>query len=222
MKNKFKDLIGMRFGNLVVLNRLLSYLGYARWLCHCDCGNNKSVLGTNLIHNRTKSCGCLNKKWMSRLGKNNKTHGLTKTSTFKSWKSMLDRCNNPNLRCYQYYGKRGIKVCDRWLKFENFLEDMNQKPSSKHQIDRIDNNKGYYKENCKWSSPKQNCRNRSNNHNILFNGKTQCISAWAEELDIPSQILYRRINLDLWSIERALITPFKKYQRKKILKEFVV
>jgi hypothetical protein len=129
---------------------------------------------------------------------------------------MADRCNNPNHNHYKYYGGRGIKVCKRWQGkdgFVNFLSDMGERPSLKHQIDRIDNNDGYYKENCKWSTKIEQARNRSNNRNYLINNKNKCLSVLAEEYNICRSTLENRLRRG-WTIEKALNTPVKKYRRK--------
>lgn len=100
------------------------------------------------------------------------------------------------------------------MKFENFLEDMGEVPEG-HQIDRIDNNKGYYKENCRWVTSKTNNRNKQNNRLETYKGETQCLAVWAEKYNIPYTTLSSRINMLGWTIERALTTPVKKYKRRK-------
>jgi hypothetical protein len=127
---------------------------------------------------------------------------------------MITRCINPNNERYKDYGGRGITVCDRWLKFENFLEDMGECPPGL-TLDRIKNNLGYYHGNCHWTTPKQNNRNKRNNHLITFNGKTQCLSAWAEQLNISRTTLWCRINRYNWSIEKALTIPTRLKRKKE-------
>jgi len=135
-----------------------------------------------------------------------------RSGTYISWDSMIQRCNNPSNSAYKNYGGRGIKVCKRWLKFENFLEDMGNRPIGK-TLNRIDNNKEYSSENCKWSTIKEQQRNMRNNHFIRYNNKEQCISALAEEYDINPQVLCGRLKLG-WPIKKALITPIEKYRKK--------
>lgn len=153
------------------------------------------------------------------MGKGNLKHGHAKTGketkTHRTWKAMKRRCININDKKYKDYGGRGITVCERWLKFENFLEDMEECPPGL-SLDRIDNSLGYYKENCRWSTQKEQTRNTRKNVNIIFNGKTQCLSAWAEEYKISPGTLWCRIYKSNWTIERALMTP-TKYKIKTIL-----
>lgn len=126
--------------------------------------------------------------------KGRKHHYKSRTTEYKTWSGLRTRCYNKDSRPYKYYGGRGIYVCDRWLEsFQNFLEDMGEKPSRKHSLDRIDNNKGYYKENCRWATYKQQMRNVSNNRNITINGRTQCLSAWAEETGLNKFTIRSRL-----------------------------
>lgn len=133
-----------------------------RYICLCDCGNITIVLGTNIRSNNTKSCGCRRKRVASTIGKN-KTHGMSYTRTYRSWIKMKERCLNPNHDHYHRYGGRGIKICDRWLlSFENFLEDMGDRPEDR-SLDRIDNNNGYEKNNCRWATRIEQNINRGYN-----------------------------------------------------------
>jgi hypothetical protein len=136
--------------------------------CKCSCGNYVVLRKPHFVNNHTKSCGCLQKEKISKL---NKSHGLSNSSTYKSWASMITRCNNKKTVQYKNYGGRGIKVCEEWLDFNNFLKDMGEKPNELMQLDRINNDGDYCKENCKWSTSKENCNNKSNNVKYNFNGQ---------------------------------------------------
>jgi hypothetical protein len=147
-------------------------------------------------------------------------HGHTKTTwqskTYTAWKHMKHRCYNKNNPYYKDYGGRGITVCDRWIVengFINFLEDMGESPPGL-SIDRIDNNLGYSKENCKWSTNKEQTRNKRNNRLIVFGGRTQCLASWAEERMISPKILKERLDKLGWSIKKALTTPVKEYRKR--------
>jgi len=178
-------------------------------MCLCDCGKIKSILGYNLKTRKTKSCGCLQKEeFTKRLTKHGHTKTKEKSRTYNVWKSMNQRCVNPNNKSYPYYGGRGIKVCLRWRKFENFFKDMNDAPIG-YQIDRINNNANYCKSNCRWSTRKQQQRNKRNNQTRTFRGKTQCLAAWAEEFNVNISTLQTRLQKG-WSIKRTLTTPTRR------------
>lgn len=132
--------------------------GHYYSLYRCSCGNEKILEKGNVNSGGTKSCGCLKK---NKMRKEKTTHGMSKTPTYKSWVQMKTRCLNKNYKEFFYYGGRGIKICERWMSFENFLEDMGERPNGK-TLDRIDNERGYSPENCKWSIPKEQSMNRRN------------------------------------------------------------
>lgn len=129
-----------------------------RYLVRCKCGKEFKVLGTDINIGRTKSCSCYQKEMMSRT---KKTHGKTNTRLYRIWSNMLSRCNNPKSSKYSYYGGKGITVCTSWEKFEYFDKDMSTGYEEDLQIDRIDNSKGYFKENCRWASDIGQKENRS-------------------------------------------------------------
>ena len=200
------NLTGQKFGKLTAIS--ISHkdkrLG-AFWICLCDCGRNTVVYRGHLKSGHTKSCGCL---W----SKHGHTTGYERTKTYYTWVSMRQRCDNPSNGVYGNYGGRGIKVCSRWMIFENFLEDMGESPTGL-QLDRIDNDGDYCKENCRWVTPEQNSRNKRDNRFLTLNGETKCVAEWAEELCINSQTLYVRLFRG-WSAEKALTTPAKTKKGK--------
>ncbi len=125
--------------------------------------------------------------------------------TYKSWLGMWERCENPNSPRFKDYGGRGITVCDRWEDFICFLEDMGERPRGM-TIDRKDNNDGYMPDNCRWATPKEQCRNRKNNRILEHDGQQHCLSRWAEIVGIEKHTIRERLKRG-WSVARALTQP---------------
>jgi hypothetical protein len=171
------------------------------YLCRCDCGTERTVTGSALRRGRSRSCGCIAKDQLRATRK----HGMSLTTIYNLWGSMVSRCNNPTHQAFPNYGGRGIKVCDRWLSFENFYTDMGERPEGK-ELDRINNDGPYSPENCRWATPRQQGRNRRTNRVITFNGKSMCVADWADELGLSSANIYLRLSKG-WSVEEALTTP---------------
>lgn len=140
------------FNRLTVIEQSETKNYHLHWLCQCECGNTKIVKGHNLKNGHTKSCGCLNIE-------RGTAHGMSAIAEYHVWNAMIQRCNNSNNNNYKNYGGRGISVCNRWLEIENFMADMGERPTSNHQIDRIDNNGNYEPNNCRWVTQSENMRN---------------------------------------------------------------
>lgn len=191
-------LTGKVFGRLTVIGRCEQDFSY--WWCQCSCGSTKKrVYRGSLTSGATRSCGCL---WRETVAGANKTHQKTKTPIYRLWSMMLDRCRNVNNGHYKYYGGRGITVCERWHKFENFYADMGDRPNGK-TLDRINNNGNYCPENCRWASLKTQARNKSTSKLLAYKGKTQSLAAWAEELGINRNTISTRLRRG-WSVAKAL------------------
>lgn len=202
---------GDRFGRLTVVRE--EPANYKRrFLCRCDCGVEKvSPLG-DLRFGKTKSCGCLTR---GAIGDLNKTHGKSKTKLHTIWSSMKQRCHNPNSASYPQYGGRGIKVCKRWRKsFEAFEADMGPRPSPKHSVDRIDNNRGYSPKNCRWATNVEQCNNSRVNTWLTFNGVSMTARDWAVVTGIPRDVILNRNKIG-WSIERTLTQKVKHYPNSR-------
>jgi hypothetical protein len=159
------DLTGKQFTRLLVLERLKDRISpcgmkIPRWLCECACGNRTVVSSQSLRDEITRSCGCIKAETMSRVMKEyHTTHGGSYTKLYNIWRGMLKRCANPNDKNFGNYGGRGIKVCKRWLKFENFRSDMGE-PKPGMLIDRRDNDGNYTPNNCRWVTHKVSSNNR--------------------------------------------------------------
>jgi len=171
------DITSQRYGRLTVIRRLPNDKNRnARWLCKCDCGIETEALAFCLRSGHTKSCGCLVLESSAAIGRANSValvrHGhaanrsRNASRTYKTWRSMKDRCTNPKHHAWKHYGGRGIKVCSRWLNsFESFLADMGERPDGL-SIDRINNDGNYEPRNCHWATWKQQANNRRNNRPV--------------------------------------------------------
>jgi len=173
------NLVGKRFNKLKVIKYAGTFKGRTYWICKCDCGNYKKVRGSHLTTNNTQSCGCI-------MSENNKTHGLSNTHLYSVWADMKDRRNNKNSPAYHNYGGRGISVCNEWKKsFEAFYNfALNNGFKIGIEIDRIDNDGNYEPSNVRFTTRKQNTRNRRNNTIITINGISKTLIEWAEKSGI--------------------------------------
>lgn len=203
------DLTGQKFGRLTVIARSDDKRKEVRWECRCACGNQTTVTSISLRKGTTRSCGCLRKETTAR---RRATHGKAKSRLYITWKGIKSRIHNKNERDYEYYGGRGIGVCPEWEDDFQAFHDwaIANGYADDLTIDRIDNNKNYSPDNCRWVDMKTQNNNKRSNKQITFRGKTQNLSQWAKELGIPRTALSNRIHVSGWSIERALTTPVKK------------
>lgn len=204
------DLTGKKFARLTVIERVEnSKSGVPRWKCICECGNECIVYASHLKNGNTKSCGCLQKELSAiRCKEQKKTHGKSNTRIYKIWRHMKDRCYNPKNKDYKLYGAEGKTICDEWINsFQNFYDwSMSHGYQEQLEIDRIDWRKGYYPDNCRWVTRKEQNNNNRNNHIIEYKGKKQTMSQWAEELNINYSTLRSRVNELGWTIDKALET----------------
>jgi hypothetical protein len=170
---------------------------HLKWRCRCACGVERSVWGDALRSAASTSCGCYNRERVSEVtSARNFKHGLSTTPEYASWQHMVNRCQNPKTDCFENYGGRGITVCDRWAtSFENFRADMGPRPSLAHTLDRIDNEKGYSPDNCRWATRRVQLCNRRNARLVSIGGETKTITEWAESLGISRNTLTYRLDV---------------------------
>lgn len=213
---KIASLTGEKFGRLTVISlENQRYRNQAVWLCQCSCNDDKFVrMTTGKLKSGTKSCGCLIKEKARKMCiERNTTHGLRFHPLYGVWCGMKSRCYNKNSQDYPNYGGRGIVVCDEWLNdFSKFVRDMGDRPPG-NSLDRIDVNLGYCPENCKWSNNETQGNNKTDNVFIEYNGKTRSLSQWAREYNLTVRLLWQRLNLLNWNIEKALTTPVRKIRK---------
>lgn len=192
------NLVGKRFGRWIVLSFYLKDENRRyKWLCKCDCGEEKVVFGINLTRGLSQSCGCLNREnLLKALTKHGQAKAKNQSSEYAAWCEMKQRCADATQK---NYGGRGIGVCDRWLdSFENFFADMGKKPSPLHSLDRYPDNDGNYElGNCRWATDQQQAGNTRRNHWIEYNGKRMILEDWAREFNTDKNSILKRVKLGL-------------------------
>lgn len=200
---KLDDLTGREFGFWTVLEQRAERgkHGEVLWLCRCKCGGKKHVLAATLRNGTSTKCySCAYTK-----------HGMEGTSTYETWAAMKQRCSNPKTRSYADYGGRGITVCDEWQSFDLFFADMGEKPEGT-SIDRIDVEKGYFKENCRWATPVQQARNRRNTRKYEWGGESFSLGYLSDMHNIDVRRVQQRLNAG-WDLEKALMAPVRMKQK---------
>lgn len=202
-----KQLVGQVFGRLTVLYRAGRQKDKVLWACQCACGKLSQATSNDLISGHKKSCGCLRNE------RNTQTpiiHGHAirakgRSPTYRTWQAMVTRCTNIAVKSYEDYGARGISVCARWMLFENFLADMGEKPPGM-SIERVDNNKGYYPDNCKWATKLEQARNTRANRYVEYRGKTMTQAEFAKAIGHNQSTVSYRLRSG-WTPEQVASIP---------------
>lgn len=185
---KALDITNERFGKLTAYGWGI-VMGQRRWLCGCDCGGYCIAKAGELRAGMYRSCGCEKR---AVLGRSTTKHGGAGTKIHGIWKAMKQRCENPKNPRWHSYGGRGIAVCERWQKFENFLADMGERPEGK-TLDRRDNDKGYSPDNCRWATREEQNSNLSSNRWIEWNGIRDTLSGWARRCQCDPSTVSERL-----------------------------
>jgi hypothetical protein len=197
----FVNLTGNKYNRLTVIAYSHKDSKH-KWLCQCDCGKQIITASCKLKSGHTSSCGCAITDML--IARNTK-HGMAHTSEYEIWQDMRKRCQNPKHKYYEYYGGKGISVCERWQNFENFYADMGKRPDNL-TIDRIDSNGNYEPGNCKWSTRLEQSRNRKNSKVIEYNGQKIPYAEAAKILGLGYAGVMDRV-IRGWSPERIMTTP---------------
>jgi len=198
---------GETFGRWVVIAPRRAGSGEVSVLCRCACGTSKRVGVSALRRGKSLSCGCYRSEHLAEYGA---THGRSRSPEYRAWAGMIQRCTNKSSSVYPRYGGRGIKVCEQWRRsFESFLHDMGERPSSKHSLDRVDNDGDYKPGNCRWANHKVQRRNQDQSRVRLVDcsdGANMVARDAAARYEISYPTLLGRLARG-WDDRRALTTP---------------
>jgi hypothetical protein len=192
---KLIDIAGQKFNRWTALE----YKGERKWLCRCECGNEREILSFNLKNGKSKSCGCLHTDVVG-------THLLSGTLTYKRFHQMWWRIKNKPEYAH-------LSVCEEWKDLHTFISDMGECPSNEYSLDRIDNTKGYSPENCRWATMKQQGNNRSVNIFIEYNGERKTIAEWSDKTGLLHSCILKRFHRGLSPAE--ILSTKKRRELKK-------
>jgi hypothetical protein len=171
------DLTGIRYGKLVGVSK--SHLK-RKWVFGCDCGNVVHTFKFQVLAGRSRSCGCSEKPTFT-----GAKHLMYKTPEYNSWSMMKSRCLNKNVKSYRNYGAKGISICEKWLSFEGFYEDMGARPQGT-SLNRINSEEGYYPDNCEWADRKTQAANKTNSMLLTINGESKRLPEWCQQFGCVS------------------------------------
>lgn len=210
---KLINMIGFKSGRLIVIDQAESKYGQSMWLCKCTCGNTCTYTGGSLRAGKVKSCGCLYKEVRQSIAYNSiakEKHGASRSRLYYMWCSMKNRCYVKSSPSYEHYGARGITVCDEWrtdfMAFQSWSFANGYDQDAKRgecTLDRIDGDKGYSPDNCRWVSMQVQSNNRHNTCVMTFGKETHTTSEWAKISGVPRGTIYNRIKAG-WPPEKVL------------------
>jgi len=196
-----------RYGRLIILKEINQCGNGRRFLCECICGGLKEVNLSKLTSGNTKSCGCLQKETR---GKSTRTHGMTGSRLYNIWNGMRERCSNPKNTIFEYYGGRGIKVSEQWLRFVTFMEwALSNGYEENLTIERKDVNGDYCPENCEWISMGKQNLNRRNTLLVEYKGEKKPLKIWCKDLDLGYLRIWKRLNKG-WTADEAFEIEYGK------------
>lgn len=213
LPGKRRELTGGRYGSLTVL----AYAGFSKtrqqaaWLCRCDCGREKVIVGNSLTSGATKTCGC-----GARVGRKPRYGHARRSETlpeWAAWDSMLGRCLRRKSSGWKHYGGRGITVCERWKLYENFYADMGPRPTPDHSLDRIDNDGNYEPGNCRWATRSEQVNNRRVTRWVMLRGTRMAAADAARALGVTPRALKQRLRLG--TAERLGVTDLRGVTEEK-------
>lgn len=197
------EILGKRYGMLIAIEELPKLNGMRQWRLKCDCGGERIALQKTFANGKMRSCGCDDMH-------SNVKHRLSKTPEYRAWINMKTRCSSDSAPYFEYYGGRGITVCDRWLSsFEKFYSDMGKRPGSAHSVDRIDVNGNYEPDNCRWATGSEQSRNQRRNHIVEFGGRVMTLAEAVESSPVPYNTVLYRLKRG-WQVDDAVTRTAQK------------
>ena len=200
---KFVDLTGQKFNSWLIIGRAENNGARVMWHVRCDCGHETTYRADTLREGRSKMC-----RACTRTSK----HG--RDQMYDAWRSMHRRCGDNGHVSYADYGGRGIYVCERWQSFDLFFEDMGERPSSAHTLERMDNDGPYSPENCKWATQKEQHNNKRSNRLVTYQGIEMTVTQLAERVGIDRHVIYQRLKYG-YTVDEAVTKPVNRGTRLK-------
>ena len=193
-----EDMVGKKFGMLLVIDEAGVMNGCTSWLCKCECGQVKVLSCGSLRSGQIKSCGCLQKKSIKESNKKKIVHGMCDTHSYRVWRQIKDRCRNTRNKSYSDYGGRGICICDEWrddfMSFYKYVSNLPNFEEVGYTLDRINNDGNYEPGNLRWSTRKEQANNRRTCRILEAFGEKHTVSEWSDILGISDKTIRSRLH----------------------------